>query len=150
MKKRPVEKWSKENHRVICITGMRKEEGGNREQLTCTIFDNDNLKKFHPLVPIDDQWENWFINQYNIKLCKLYYPPYNFTRTGCKGCPFSLSLQHDLNVMAKLLPNEYKQCVSLWKPVYDEYIRIGYRLKEYPHNVQYNIFDFIGENDESR
>ena len=29
--------------------------------------------------------------------------------------------------------NEYKQCLHLWKPVYDEYIRIGYRLKKYPH-----------------
>lgn len=28
----------------------------------------------------------------------------------------------------ELLPNEYKQCWYLWQPVYDEYIRIGFRL----------------------
>ena len=32
--------------------------------------------------------------------------------------------------MEKLLPSEYKQCNILWKPVYDEYRRINYRLKE--------------------
>lgn len=38
--------------------------------------------------------------------------------------------------MQDILPNEYKQCLHLWKPVYDEYVRIGYkRLKEYPHNI---------------
>ena len=45
--------------------------------------------------------------------------------------------------MYKLLPNEYKQTISLWKPVYDEYIRIGYRLKYYPHEkgVQIKLED---------
>lgn len=32
--------------------------------------------------------------------------------------------------MKKYLPDEYKQCEMLWKPVYDEYRRIGYRLKK--------------------
>ncbi len=75
----------------------------------------------------------------------MYKPPYNFKRTGCKGCPFALTLQEQLETMFKLLPNEYKQCLHLWKPVYDEYIRIGYRLKEYPHEkgVQMTLDDFI-------
>ena len=49
--------------------------------------------------------------------------------------------------MYKLFPNEYKQCLHLWKPVYDEYIRIGFRLKYYPHErgVQMNLFDYISE-----
>ena len=37
-----------------------------------------------------------------------------------------------LETLKKLLPNEYKQCWHLWRPVYNEYIRIGYRLpKDY-------------------
>ena len=32
--------------------------------------------------------------------------------------------------MEKFLPNERKQCETIWEPVYDEYRRIGYRLKE--------------------
>ena len=69
------------------------------------------------------------VHKRNIKLCNLYYHPYNFKRTGCKGCPYSINLQEQLEVMEKYFPFEYKQCKFVWKPVYDEYIRIGYRLK---------------------
>lgn len=57
-------------------------------------------------------------------------PPFNFDRTGCKGWPFALHLQDQLNKMELFLPNERKQCEMIWKPVYDEYRRIGYRLKD--------------------
>ena len=155
MKKEPAHKWEQENNRHIAITGMRAEEGGMRNQNGCTIFDDDNkLKKFHPIKVVSEQWEEWFIKKYNVELCELYYPPYNFKRTGCKGCPFDLNIQETLNTMYKLLPKEYYQCLHLWKPVYDEYIRIGYRLKYYPHErgVQMTIDDYLGEkeNDNKR
>ena len=108
----------------------------------CTIFTDGVLKKFHPLKVVSEEWENWFLEKYNIKLCKLYYPPYNFERTGCKFCPFSLDLENQLEKARKLLPNEYKQANILWKPVFDEYRRLGYRLKR---NEQLDIFDFIKE-----
>jgi hypothetical protein len=47
-----------------------------------------------------------------------------------KGCPFALKLQEELDKMEEYFPNERKQCEIIWKPVYDEYRRIGYRLKE--------------------
>ena len=109
---------------------MKQEEGGNRAQITCV---SDKGSKINPLAVVSEEWENEFINRYNIQLCELYYPPYNFIRTGCKGCPFNRYIQKDLETLYKYLPNEYKQCLHLWKPVYDEYIRIGYRLKKYPH-----------------
>ena len=72
-------------------------------------FGNVKVKfNFPPLNPITDEWEQWFIETYNIKLCELYYPPFNFKRTGCKGCPFSLDLQEQLNIMEKYIPNEAK------------------------------------------
>lgn len=46
-----------------------------------------------------------------------------------KGYPFAIHLQDELEVMEKYLPNERKQCELIWKPVYEEYRRIGYRLK---------------------
>lgn len=49
---------------------------------------------------------------------------------GVKGCPFSLDLQEQLDIMAVLLPAEKKQCEIIWKPVYEEYRRIGYRLRK--------------------
>lgn len=130
LKKEPILKWAKYNNRTLAITGMRKDEGGQRLALqSCIILDKDNnIVKFHPLLVISNEFENWFFNKYNIKLCKLYYPPFNFKRTGCKGCPFTLDLQEQLTLMETYLPNERLQCEIIWKPVYDEYRRIGYRL----------------------
>lgn len=83
------------------------------------------------ILVISEEWQEWFIQRENIELCKLYYEPYSFARTGCKGCPFALDLQEQLGTMAKYLPAERKQCEFIWKPVYDEYRRLGYRLKPY-------------------
>ena len=136
LKKKIAEKWSKENGKTITITGMRQGEGGLRGTLkSCAVFADDKckeLKKFHPLFPCDENFVNEFIKRNNIELCELYYPPYNFKRTGCKGCPYSLDLQEQLDVMAMFLPAEKKQCEMIWKPVYDEYRRIGYRLNNTP------------------
>jgi 3'-phosphoadenosine 5'-phosphosulfate sulfotransferase (PAPS reductase)/FAD synthetase len=98
----------------------------------CAVFYDDNckqLKKFHPLFPVDDSFINEFIRQNKIELCELYYPPYNFKRTCCKGCPYSLDLQNQLYIMAVYFPEERKQCEKIWGKVYDEYRRIGYRLE---------------------
>lgn len=132
LKKEPISKWQIQNKKSISLTGMRKNEGGERTSINCIITDKQgNLTKFHPLAPITDNFENWFIDKYKIKLCKLYYEPFNFKRTGCKGCPFALDLQNQLDTMEQYLPNEKKQCEIIWKPIYDEYRRIGYRLKHY-------------------
>ena len=131
LKKEPAEKWAKENNRPISITGIRGAEGGLRRSMQgCTTFSGDELHKFHPLFPLTDDWLEEFIKRNNIELCKLYYEPYNFERTGCKGCGFNPKLQQQLNIMKELLPDEYKQCELIWKPVYDEYRRVGYRLKD--------------------
>ena len=129
-KKKPIRQYESESGKTIAITGMRKEEGGRRNNISCIVSDKTgNIKKFHPLAVISEEWEDWYIKEKNIKLCKLYYEPYNFKRTGCKGCPYSLDLQEQLNKMYLYLPNEAKQCELIWKPIYDEYRRINYRLK---------------------
>lgn len=139
LKKEPFKKWQKENGKSITLTGMMASEGGLRESIKgCIITDkNGMIKKFHPLLKVTNEWEDWYIKTRNIKLCKLYYPPYNFNRTGCKGCPFALGLKDQLETMKMLLPAERKQCEYLWKPVYGEYRRIGYRLKR---NEQQKLF----------
>lgn len=85
--------------------------------------------KFHPLSPMSDEWVNWFVDKFDMKLCDLYGSEYGFKRTGCVCCPFSLDLEKQLDTLEKLLPNERKRAEYIWKPVYDEYRRIGYRLK---------------------
>ena len=110
---------------------MRKSEGGLRATIKkCVLTDrNGNVIKFHPLLVVNEDFEQWFIEKYNIKLCDLYYEPYNFQRTGCKGCPYAINLEEQLDKMEKYLPNERKQCEIIWEPIYKEYRRIKYRLK---------------------
>ena len=127
LKKDLLHKYEKYFNKFISITGIRSDEGGQRISSQC-LSRRNNRTLFNPLVIVSDLWEDDFIKQNKIRLCDLYYPPYNFKRTGCKGCPYNLELQKDLDIMRELLPNEYKQCEILWKPVYDEYRRIGYRL----------------------
>lgn len=131
LKKEPVHKWAKQNNRTIAMTGMRREEGGQRENIKgCILTDSKGqVIKFHPLLVVDDDWENEFVEKEHIQLCELYYPPYNFKRTGCKGCPYALRLNEELEKDEALLPNERKQCEMIWQPVYAEYRRLGYRLK---------------------
>lgn len=149
MKKEPVHKWEKDNGRTIAMTGMRNAEGGQRASIKgCILTDKKTgkVKKFHPLIKVDDTWENWFVDKIEKEkdsriLCELYYQPFNFKRTGCKGCPFSLDLQEQLDTMELLLPNEKRQCEIIWKPIYDEYRRIGYRLKKRGESRQLSLFD---------
>lgn len=131
LKEEPIQEWKKANGKLYDIIGIMRAEGGRRESAKCLAFKpNGKLRAFQPLVPVSLEWEEWFIKKYKIKLCSLYYPPYNFTRTGCKGCPFILNLQEELETLSRLAPREREQCETIWKPVYDEYRRIGYRLKK--------------------
>jgi 3'-phosphoadenosine 5'-phosphosulfate sulfotransferase (PAPS reductase)/FAD synthetase len=127
-KKDTVKKWEKESKKTIVLTGMRKSEGGQRSNMNCTVFKEGNLVKFHPLAVISDKWEDWFIDKFNIRLCDLYYYPYNFDRTGCVGCPFNINIKKDLEIIKEKLPNEYKRAWLYFGKVYEEYKRIGYRL----------------------
>ena len=49
LKKKPLKKWMKENDKTFCITGMIREEGGSRINISCI---NLKQKKFHPLAPV--------------------------------------------------------------------------------------------------
>lgn len=128
MKEKPLDRWSKENNKPHRVLGLMQSEGGRRHDTKCKAFKGDKLS-FHPLAIVTKEWEEWFIQRYGVKLCKLYYEPYNFERTGCKGCPFAPLLQEQLSTLEVYFPNEKRQCEYIWKPVYEEYRRIGYRLK---------------------
>lgn len=129
MKEEPMQRWQKENNRTAAITGIMREEGGRRMSSSCVVFKGKKLSRFQPLVPVTKEWEEWYISISDITLCPLYYSPFNFERTGCKGCPFNVELEKDLASLREKLPSEARQCEIIWKPVYDEYRRIGYRLK---------------------
>ncbi len=131
LKKKPAHRWAKENNKSIVLLGLRMAEGGQRKNAkNCLIFSKDKLKGFKPLNPITDEWMDWFIVKYNIELCKLYLPPFNFEGTGCKGCPFALDLQEELDKMERYLPTEKNQCEIIWRVPYAEMRRLGYRLRK--------------------
>lgn len=134
LKKEPLKEALKQLGKKYWINGILPSEGGQRSQAKCLAFADGKLKAFQPLVAVTKMWEEWFIDNYNVPICDIYKPPYNFKRTGCKGCPFNYNLQRDLDVMKEFFPAEYKQCEIIWKPVYDEYRRIGYRLKKEDQN----------------
>lgn len=136
LKEQPMKNYSIQSKKPYAIIGIMASEGGRRMKANCLAFKGKKFKAFQPLVPATKEWEDWFIDKYNIKICDIYKPPYNFERTGCKGCPFAIKIQQELDTLEKYFPNERKQCEFIWKPVYDEYRRIGYRLKgDYVHQM---------------
>jgi 3'-phosphoadenosine 5'-phosphosulfate sulfotransferase (PAPS reductase)/FAD synthetase len=143
LKKDPIKAWEKQSGRFIGILGLRAAERGQRANKTnCVAFDGDKLHHFSPLLPMDDAWCEWFIQEKKIELPIVYYPPYNLKRTGCKGCPYNTNLQSDLETLERFFPAEAKQCEQIWKPVYEEYRRIGYRLNVYKCKVGQYEFQF--------
>ena len=149
LKEKPLREWQRENNKLYAIIGIMKAEGGGRGKGKCLAFSGKKLKAFQPLIPVTKEWEDWFIEEYNVKICDIYKEPYNFPRTGCKGCPFAISLQDELDTIEKYFPNERKQCEIIWKPVYEEYRRIGYRLRPLGEGRQMEMDEFIGEKAES-
>lgn len=143
LKKDPLNNWKKNNNKKYAIIGIMPSEGGQRETAKCLAFEGNNLKAFQPLVPVTKEWEDWFIEAHGVEICEIYKPPYNFPRTGCKGCPFVIGLQKELDTLERFFPEERKQCEIIWKPVYDEYRRIGYRLKKKEEYRQMRLDEFF-------
>jgi 3'-phosphoadenosine 5'-phosphosulfate sulfotransferase (PAPS reductase)/FAD synthetase len=138
LKEGPLREWQKKNNKPYGIVGIMRTEGGRRSGANCMAFRGNKLVNFQPLALVTKDWEEWFIKEYDIELSEIYLPPYNFTRTGCKGCPFNPNLQKDLDVLEKFFPGERKQCEIIWAPVYAEYRRLGYRLKPLPVESEYH------------
>lgn len=143
LKEEPLYKWSKEHNKTCRILGIMPSEGGRRATTKCLAFrNNGKLLSFHPLAPVTKEWEDWLIDKYNINICDIYKEPYNFERTGCKGCPFNIRIQDELDTLDKYFPSERKQCEIIWKPVYEEYRRLGYRLKNNSYE-QVGLEDYL-------
>lgn len=128
MKEKPMDDYAKATGRTNIIIGLLGDEKGERSSAKC-MTEVRGCMHFQPLTAVDHEWEEYFIKKENIKLCKLYYPPTSFSRTGCLGCPYNVELQKTLDTLAQYFPKERKQAEYIWKPVYEEYRRLGYRLK---------------------
>lgn len=128
LKIKPIKKWEEENGRKIPITGLTRAEGGQRKTTNVLTYKQQTLKKFNPLANADEGLLEYLVYFFSIELCELYGAPYNFKRTGCKGCPMNRHIQTDLNVMARFLPEERAECERIWATVYGHYRKNHYRL----------------------
>lgn len=126
MKKKPFEKYAKQEGMLGTIQGSRAAEGGARETAlkkrikaggkACTWLKHGIIQK----APIID-WTNddveEFIYRYNVPLSEAY-TKYGFNRTGCMACPYSQTVAHDLEYLFYNEPNRYKASMHWLKDVY--------------------------------
>lgn len=129
LKKEPMRKKCRELGRKIVITGMRRAEQGQRQNINCLTYDHKVLSKFNPIAPCSNEWVNKYCDMYHVELSPLYSEPFNFERTGCAGCPFNLHVQADLEMLRNKCPSDYKKAWAIFGVVYQEMSRLKYRWK---------------------
>ena len=127
-KKKPMLEAEKVLGRPVAITGERKEEGGARSAHGGCFVSSKDYTKLSPLYPCSEEFVDWMVAKFRIPLPDVYGAPYNMRRTGCKGCPFALRLQDELDIMERYLPNDFKMANAIFGRVYEEYRKRDYRL----------------------
>ena len=116
LKKKPFEKYKKENDIKGYLLGERLAEGGARDFSTlkrlslggkiCTKTKGKYLVKL-PIVDWTNEDIETFIEKYNVPLSKAYTEQ-GYERTGCFMCPFSLQIEQNLTKLHEYEPNRYK------------------------------------------
>lgn len=126
LKKKPFNKYAKQNDIKGYITGERMAEGGVRSlnakkrvnsggQL-CTKTKGNHIIKLPIIDWTDEDIEN-FIVEYHVPLSKAY-TEYGLKRTGCFCCPFSLEVDQNLKMLYEKEPKKYKASLFWLKDVY--------------------------------
>lgn len=126
LKKKPFLKYAKENNVKGMIYGIRQAEGGARNLNAferqkknlqpCTSIKNGIIQKA-PIIDWADEDIEEFIQKYNVPLSKAY-TEFGFHRTGCMGCPFGLTIVHNLRYLHDHEPNRYRASMHWLKDVY--------------------------------
>lgn len=124
MKKKPFEKYVKQNGMLGYMSGLRITEGGvrsiavsKRGKNICTKMKKDGHIEKSPIIDWNDEICELFIETYNVPLSRAY-TEYGATRTGCFCCPFSLDISGNLKMLRKHEPNKYKAALHFLKDVY--------------------------------
>lgn len=126
MKKKPFEKYAKENGMLGNMQGVRLAEGGARESAAnvrlrtggklCTWVKGGIIQKA-PIIDWTDENVEEFIQRYNVPLSDAYVK-YNFKRTGCMACPYAREVNEDLKYLYFHEPSRYKASMFWLKDVY--------------------------------
>lgn len=83
----------------------------------CTSIDKKGFIKKSPLIDWTDEILEEFIEKYHVPLSDAY-TKYNFRRTGCMACPYSLKIAESLQYLHDHEPNRYKAAMHWMKEVY--------------------------------
>lgn len=121
-KKDVVHKLIKDNEYDLEINGVRKAEGGIRDVMYKSCFDdNGDHDRYRPLF--------WYTNADKEQYEKHYaiinsecYTKYGLKRTGCAGCPFGKNFEFELEVIKQFEPKLYAAVNNIFGNSY-EYTR---------------------------
>lgn len=126
LKKKPSGKYCKDHGIKGYILGERMAEGGARELSAvnrvktggqiCTKTQGDYIVKL-PIIDWSDEDIEEYIKENDVPLSRAY-TEYGCTRTGCFGCPYSLTLADDLRILHDYEPNRYKASLYWLEDVY--------------------------------
>lgn len=123
LKKKPFNKYSKENGIQLRIVGVRADESQLRKaKYNKCIWHKGNEWQYFPLVFFTEKeiWE--IIEAKKLKLSDAY-TVYGCQRTGCFGCPFSQNFTQEVEMLKINEPNKAKACEHMYKEVYDLSLR---------------------------
>lgn len=128
LKKKPFMEYAKRENMGGQMTGMRIGEGGARDmnaharmnvgvQKICTTIDKNGFVKKSPIIDWSNDDIEEFIVAHKVPLSEAY-TKYNFERTGCMACPYSMQVNKELEYLFFNEPNRYKAAMHWLKDVY--------------------------------
>ena len=115
-KKKPDNKYRKENNIQLSVLGIRKAEGGTRQVAYKECF-NEIKGKFLPILWFKNVDKYIYEKEYNVVHSECY-TVYGLERTGCAGCPFGRKFEFELKVLNKYEPKLFKAVNNIFKESY--------------------------------
>lgn len=130
-KKAPAHKYSKEHPELdLWITGVRREEGGDRANLTNCYRVNDNdVNYYMPILHWTSKDKEEYATEQGVVNSDCY-KVWGMKRTGCAGCPFAREWENELELIQKHEPKFYNAVVKLFGKSYEE----EYKIQEWRKN----------------
>ncbi len=134
-KKKPAEKFYKENNFDLIIIGVRKAEGGIRatNYRNCFTDGIDRHSDYRPIFYYKDEDKQYFNSFFEIRNSDCY-TKYGLKRTGCVGCPYGKNFDFELEVVDKFEPKLSIAVRNIFKDSY-EYHRKYLKFKKNKEEV---------------
>lgn len=121
-KKDVVHKLIKDNEYDLEINGVRRAEGGIRDVMYKSCFDdNGDHDRYRPLFWYTNADKEQYEKHYAIVNSECY-TKYGLKRTGCAGCPFGKNFEFELGVIKQFEPKLYAAVNNIFGNSY-EYTR---------------------------